>query len=120
MKRLAFPAILALLTLAAPAQATGGLECRTAGDEATVIQLGFGHVPNAGLFLARLVENGREIAVEAPQWWMEGRELRLALRHADRFETALVLKAEWNEEAHAYDGAIHRDGKQRWVRCREA
>ena len=85
-----------------------------------MIQLGFGHVPNAGLFLARLVENGREIAVEAPQWWMEGRELRLALRHADRFETALVLKAEWNEEAHAYDGAIHRDGKQRWVRCREA
>ena len=118
MKTTAYALGIGLLLLAAPAHATGGLECKTAGAEPLTIHLGFGHVPNAGLFLAKLFDGDHEIAVDAPQFWMEGSELRLALRPKGVLETELVLKADWNEQARAYDGAIWRSGKQRWVRCR--
>ncbi len=109
----------ALLALAAPAQASGGLKCKTAGPAPVVINLGFGHVPSAGLFLAKLKDAGREVPVEATQWWMQGPELRLALVSTEHFKTELTLRAQWNEKSFAYDGSIERGGKTRWVRCRE-
>ncbi|MBX7539740.1 hypothetical protein [Qipengyuania sphaerica] len=111
---------LPLAALAVPAHATGGMACSTAGPEPVEIVLGFGHVPSAGLFLARLADAGREIAAEATQWWMQGSEMRLAMVSMETGEAEVTLVADWNEEARAYDGSIWREGKKRWVRCREA
>jgi hypothetical protein len=72
-------AFFGLLMLSVPAHATGGLSCKTADERPIMVSLGFGHVPSAGLFLAHLVDDKREIEVTASQWWMHGPELRLAL-----------------------------------------
>ena len=120
MHRLATITALACLALATPAHATGGLLCRTAYARPLEISLGFGHVPAAGLFRAKLREGDKDIPVDATQWWMQGDELRLAMRHKDSFEMAATLIANWNEAARAFDGSISRNGRKRWVRCREA
>ena len=111
---------LAAMLLPAPAHATGGLSCKTAGPERIVIDLGFGHVPSASLFAARLSEKGKEIAVDATQWWMQGEEVRLAMVHKKTGENALLLKAQWSEKTLSYDGALSFAGRSHWVRCREA
>lgn len=109
-----------LIMLSAPAHATGGLSCKTADQRPIVVSLGFGHVPSAGLFLARLVDDKREIEVTPSQWWMYGPQLRLALVSADATREELILIAHWNDAAHSYDGSVWRSGRKRWVRCREA
>lgn len=113
-------AFFGLLMLSIPAHATGGLSCKTADQRPIVVSLGFGHVPSAGLFLARLVEGEREIEVTASQWWMHGPELRLALVSTDATREELILIAHWNDATHSYDGSVWRSGRERWVRCREA
>lgn len=113
-------AFFGLFLLSVPAHATGGLSCKTADERPIVVTLGFGHVPSAGLFLARLVDDRREIEVTASQWWMHGPELRLALVSADATREELFLIAHWNDAAHSYDGSLWRSGRKRWVRCREA
>ena len=113
-------AFFGLFTLSIPAYATGGLSCKTADQRPIVVSLGFGHVPSAGLFLARLVDDKREIEVTVSQWWMRGPELRLALVSADATRKELILIAHWNDAAHSYDGSVWRSGRKRWVRCREA
>jgi hypothetical protein len=110
----------AALAFAAPAHATGGLLCKTAGPQPIEVALGFGHVPSAPLFLARLLDNGREIPVNAPQWWMRSSELRLALTSPDALREELVLTAQWNDRSRSYDGSLWRAGRKRWVRCRES
>ena len=107
-----------LFAMAAPAQATGGMTCRTAGQRPIEVALGFGHVPGTPLILARLTDNGRVIPVSAPQWWLDRQELRLRLtdKAATRYE--LTIKATRN--GHVYDGSLWRGGKRRWVRCRES
>jgi hypothetical protein len=119
MNKWAFSLPLTLLTFSAPAHATGGLVCKTAGPQPIEVALGFGRVPSAPLFLARLLDNGREIPVNAPQWWMRSSELRLALTSEDALREELVLTAQWNDESRSYDGSLWRAGRKRWVRCRE-
>ena len=108
-----------LIGLAAPAQATGGLVCRTAGPRPIEISVGFGHAPGAPLITTatRLLDNGRTIAVTAPQWWLDNSELRLLLADPTAMRRELILKARRN--GHYYDGSIWRNGQRRWVRCRE-
>lgn len=107
-----------LLAAAAPAQATGGFTCRTAGPRPIEVSLGFGHTPGASLFLTRLTDNGRSVAVSAPQWWLDNSELRLLLTDPNAMRRELILKAKRN--GYHYDGSIWRGGKRRWVRCRES
>ena len=109
-----------LLILSVPAHATGGLSCKTADERPIVVSLGFGHVPSAGLFLARLLDDEREIQVTASQWWMHGPELRLALVSEGATKEELILIAHWNDAARSYDGSVWRSGRKHWVRCREA
>lgn len=109
-----------LAAFAAPASATGGLMCKTAGPTPIEIQLGFGHVPSPGLFLAKLFVDGREVRVEANQWWMQDNEVRLAMTDVANGDNVAILTAQWNDEARAYDGSIRHEGKKRWVRCRES
>lgn len=113
------PLIFALLAAAAPAHATGGLLCKTAGPRGIEIALGFGHVPSAPLFLAQLTDDGKRVPVTASQWWMQRSELRLALVSKDALREELLLSAQWNDATHSFDGTLWRNGSKRWVRCRE-
>ena len=110
-------AILLALAAPAPAYATGGLVCRTAGSRPVEVSLGFGHVPGAPLILARLLDNGQSIPARSAQWWLDNDEVRLLLIDPDARQQQLLLKA--RRKGHAYDGSLWRDGRRRWVRCRE-
>lgn len=106
-----------LAALATPAAATGGFVCRTAGPDPIEVSMGFGHAPGAPLFLTRLVDNGRNVPVIHPQWWLDNEELRLLLADPTAMRREVIIKAERN--GHVYDGSLWRNGKRRWVRCRE-
>ena len=116
MKILA-PFAVAALTFAAPAQATGGLVCRTAGAKPIEVNVGFGHVPGAPLILTRLLDSGRNIPVTAAQWWLDDKEVRVIFVSPDVHRQELLLRAK--RSGHVYDGSLWRGDKRRWVRCRE-
>ena len=118
MKRVALALLLTGL-VATPANATGGFVCRTAGARSIQVSVGFGHAPGSPLLQdsIRLNDNGRNIAVTAPQWWFDGTELRLLLADPNGMRREAIVKARRN--GHVYDGNIWRGGKRSWVRCRE-
>ena len=102
-----------------PVFATGGMVCRTAGPKPIEVSIGFGHAPGAPLLRdsTRLLDNGRNISVTAPQWWLDDSELRLLLADPAAIRRELILKTRKN--GRYYDGNIWRDGQRRWIRCRE-
>ena len=107
----------AALGLAAPAHATGGLVCRTAGARPIMVSLGFGHVPGSPLILTQLTDSGSNVPVTAAQWWLDNQEVRILLISPGAQKQELLLRAKRN--GYVYDGALWRSGKRRWVRCRE-
>ena len=115
MKRLLAFALAAIV--ASPAYATGGFVCRTAGAAPVEVAVGFGHVPGSPLIARRLVERGREIPVRDAQWWLDNSELRVLLISPDAHREEVRVRATRN--GHVYDGSLWRNGKRRWVRCRE-
>ena len=112
--------LMPLAALAGPAYATGGFICRTAGAGPIEITIGFGHVPGAALLQdsTRLVDHGRAVPVTALQWWLDQAELRLLLANPAATRRELILKTRRNGQV--YDGSLWRNGKRRWVRCRES
>ena len=108
---------LALFLAAAPAQATGGFICRTAGPSPIEASVGFGHVPGAPVIVTRLKDGGKVVPARHAQWWLDQDELRLLLIGEDAMREELLIRARRN--GHSYDGSLWRDGKRRWVRCRE-
>jgi len=110
---------IALMFSATSAHATGGFVCRTAGANPIQVSVGFGHVPGAPLITTAttLSENGRNIPVTAPQWWLDNSELRLLLADPSALRREAIIKARRN--GHVYDGSLWRGGQRRWVRCRE-
>ena len=115
MRRLTFAIALALI--AAPASATGGLVCRTAGAQPLVLSLGFGHVPGSPLILTHLTDNGRQVPVQSAQWWLDNREMRVVLVSPNALREEATMRARRN--GYVFDGSIVRAGRSRWVRCRE-
>jgi len=115
MKKLLF--VLAL-TLAAPAQATSGLLCSTAGSRPWVVQLVIGQAAVSAVVQASLTDDGRDVPVHVAQAWLERDEVRVDLvdPNAERHEVRLVARAKGDN----YDGSIWRGGKRRWVRCSES
>ena len=111
---------LLILFLAAPALATGGFTCRTAGPRPVVVSVGFGHVPGAPLLTdaTRLLDNERNVPVIAPQWWLDDKELRILLADPGGMRREAIVKAKRN--GRGYDGSLWRGGKRRWVRCLES
>lgn len=109
-----------LAAIAAPAHATGGMTCRTAGANPIEVSVGFGHAAGAPLISSatRLFDNGRNVSVTAPQWWLDNSELRLLLADPNALRREAIIKARRN--GHVYDGSLWRHGKRRWVRCRES
>jgi len=115
--KLAVFALPLALGAAAPAFATGGLMCRTAGARPVEVSVGFGHVPGAPLIATRLIDNGRQVPVERAQWWLDRSEMRLLLIAPQALREEVLIRARRN--GHTYDGSLWRNGKRRWVRCRD-
>ena len=116
------PALLVLpllLLVATPAHATGGMVCRTAGPRPIEISIGFGHAPGAPLLAdaTRLTDNGGNVPVTAPQWWLDDSELRILLADPGAMRREAIVKA--RRKGQVYDGSLWRGGTRRWVRCRE-
>ena len=112
--------LLALPLLAAipsPAHATGGFVCRTAGSDLIEVSVGFGHVPGSPLIARQLLDRGREVPVADAQWWLDNSELRILLISPQAMREEVKVHA--NRNGHVYDGSLWRNGKRRWVRCRE-
>ena len=117
MKKIAY--FLALLTgIAAPANATGGMTCRTACSQPIQVSLDIGHTTGSPLVSGRLVDNGSAIEVRAVQWWLDSSELRLLLVDPQATRAEVTLRAKKN--GRFYDGSLVRSGRSQWVRCRES
>ena len=117
MKPRIAPAVL-LLAVAAPAHATGGLTCSTAGTPSVEAALVISHTTVPSIVSARLTEAGRNIPVRVAQSWLEPGEIRLDLVDPNAVRHELRLRAKWN--GRTYDGSIWRNAKRSWVRCRES
>ena len=107
-----------LAMLASPAHATGGWRCRTAAKPTIEITVAFGHTAGSALFAQRLQVDGRDVPVEAPQWWLDDSELRLVLTDPQANERLAVVRA--MRKGDAYDGSVIYRGKRRWIRCYES
>jgi hypothetical protein len=107
-----------LIGLAGPAEATGGLTCRTAGARPIEITLVIGHTAISSVVSAALRDNGKAVPVSLAQSWLESTELRLDLANPNvtRREARILAK----KNGRFYDGSLWRGGQRHWVRCREA
>lgn len=103
---------------ATPANATGGLLCRTAGARPIEVALVVSHTAVAAVVSARLTDNGRNVPVSLAQSWLEPNEVRVDLTDRNAMRHELRLRARIN--GRAYDGSLWRNGQRRWVRCRES
>ena len=116
MKKLLIALSLALAVVT-PAQATGGLVCRTAGPNPIEAWLVISHTVVPSVVSARLSDRGRDVPVKLAQSWLEPSELRLDLTDDNAMRHELRLRVKRNGSA--YDGSLWRNGFRRWVRCRE-
>lgn len=105
--------------LAAPAHATGGLICSTAGPRPVTLALVISHTVVSSVVSARLNDNGREVSVATAQSWLDPTEVRVDLVDRNAMRHELRLRASWRAASRSYDGSIWRNGKRRWIRCRE-
>ena len=111
-------AALATIAIAAPAYATGGLACETAGPRPVSVSLVIGLTAVSHVVQARLSDDGVDVPVTVAQSWLDRNELRLDLTdpNAERHELRLSVRA----KGYGYDGSLWRHGKRRWVRCEES
>jgi hypothetical protein len=107
-----------LLSAAAPAYATGGMTCRTAGAKPVEVSLVLGHTVGSPLVSPRMSDDGRSVDVRPAQWWLDASELRLLLVDPEAMRSELTIRARKNDRF--YDGSLIRSGRSRWVRCRES
>ncbi len=116
MKKLIL-ALVAGLVAAGPANAAGGMVCRTAGPNPVEVWFVVSHTVVPATASARLTDKGRTVPVAVAQAWLDPAEFRADLtdRNAMRHELRIRTRANGN----FYDGSLWRDGKRRWVRCRE-
>ena len=108
---------IAALVLATPAQASGGLVCRTAGNSPIEVALVISHTAVSAAVSARLNDDGRDVPVSLAQSWLEPNEVRLDLVDKNAVRHELRLRTKRNGDV--YDGSLWRHGKRHWVRCRE-
>lgn len=106
-----------LVAISAPAHATGGLICRTAGARPFEVSLVTSHTAVEAVVSARLRDGSRDVPVAVAQSWLAPDELRLDLVDPNAVRRELRLVARKN--GRYLDGAVWRGGQRRWVRCRE-
>lgn len=107
----------AVLGITAPAHATGGLVCRTAGANPVEAWLVVSHAVVPSVVSAWLSDSGRNVAVKVAQAWLEPNEIRIDLTDPNAMRHELRIRAKINGSV--YDGSLWRNGVRRWVRCRE-
>ena len=107
-----------LALAAAPANATGGLICRTAGAKPIEVWVVVSHTAVSAVVSARLSDAGRDIPVAVAQAWLDPNEFRLDLTDKNAVRHELRIRTKLN--GRFYDGSLWRQGKRRWVRCRES
>ena len=107
-----------LLAAAAPAHATSGMTCRTAGAKPVEVSLVIGNTTGSPIVSAPMGHNGAAIEVRAVQWWLDSSELRLLLVDPEATRAEVTLKAKKN--GRFYDGSLVRSGRSQWIRCRES
>ena len=114
---LATIATVATIAPASPARATGGLICQTAEPRPVSVSMVIGLTAVSHVVQARLSDNGVNVPVTVAQSWLDRNEFRLDLTdpNAERHELRLRARAKGD----GYDGSLWRNGKPRWVRCRE-
>ena len=110
----------AAFCIAGTANATGGLSCKTAGPRPTTLALVVSHTVVPTIVSARLHEAGRNIAVVIAQSWLDPDEIRVDLTDSNAMRHEARLRASWRPASRSYDGSLWRNGKRRWVRCRES
>jgi hypothetical protein len=115
-----FAAVAGTLLIAAPAQATTGLVCNTAGDRPIQLALVISHTAVPAIVSTRLTENGRDVPAVTAQSWLDTNEVRVDLVDRNALRHELRLRATWRPVSHSYDGSLWRGGQRRWVRCRES
>jgi hypothetical protein len=113
-------AFAACLLLAAPAQATTGLICETAGVRPIQLALVVGHTPVPAIVSARLTDKHRDVPIVTAQSWLDPKEVRVDLVDRNAMRHELRLRATWRASSRSYDGSLWRYGQRRWVRCRES
>lgn len=109
--------LLAAVIATAPASATGGLLCQTAGNRPVEVRLVVSHTAVPAVVSARLIDAGREVPVALAQAWLEPNEVRVDL--TDRTAQRHLLRLRARRSGQYYDGSLWRGGQRRWVRCRE-
>lgn len=107
----------AAVALAAPAQASGGLICRTAGPRPIELALVVSHTVIPAVVSARLTDDGRVVPVATAQSWLDRSEVRIDLTDPNAARHELRLRA--TNKGDRFDGSLWRNGQRRWVRCRE-
>ncbi|MEO7239815.1 MAG: hypothetical protein ABIW16_00280 [Sphingomicrobium sp.] len=107
-----------LLLAATPAEATGGLICRTSGQRPIEVALVISHTAVSAVVSARLSDNRRDVPVSLAQAWLDQREVRVDLVDKQAMRHELRLRAA--SKGRGYDGVLWRLGQRRWVRCRES
>jgi hypothetical protein len=107
-----------LSMIAAPAYATGGLTCRTPDPRPIELSLVISHTIVPSVVSASLREGRSNVPVRVAQSWLDRTELRLDLVDPNALRHELRLRAKRNGQT--FDGSLWRNGKKRWVRCRES
>lgn len=105
------------LSMAAPAHASGGLLCRTAGASPIDLRLVISHTAVSAVVSARLIDQGRDVPVALAQSWLDPNDIRVDLVDRNAMRHELRLHARKN--GRVYDGSLWRGGRRHWVRCRE-
>ena len=108
------------LVLATPVAATTGLICSTSGPPAIHLALAISHTAVPSVVSVRLTDNRREVPVVTAQSWFDPSEVRLDVTDRNAIRHEARLRARWNGAQRSYDGSLWRDGKRRWIRCRES
>lgn len=109
----------ALLLTSAPAHATGGLICSTAGNRPFQLSLVISHTAVPSIVSARLIDNGSEVPVATAQSWLDTGEVRIDLTDRNAMRHEARLRAIRRQGTRSYDGSLWRGGRRHWVRCRE-
>ncbi len=111
-------ALLPLLALAVPAHATGGMSCRTAGDERIEIDLGMGRTIGGSIFQVSMRVDGREVPVRVAQSWLHDGQFLLMLSDPGGNRIEAVMATSVNGDT--FDGSIRRGNRRHWIRCYES
>jgi len=103
--------------VAAPAHASGGMVCRTAGASPIDLRLVISHTVVSAIVSARLIDRRRDVPVALAQSWLDPNDVRVDLVDRNAMRHELRLHARKN--GRVYDGTLWRGGRRHWARCRE-